>query len=59
MEMVSTQLKLVREPRQTLLSVMQGLKAALKVERKERARRRKETAPCSDYIAVRNTSNLT
>jgi len=48
MDMVSTQLKLVREPLQTLLSVMQGLKAALKVERKERARKRKGTAPCSD-----------
>ena len=52
-------MRLAREPRQTLLSVIQGLKAALKVERRERARSQKETAPCSDYIAAdRNTSNL-
>ena len=48
MEKVSTLLRLAREQQQTLLSVMQGLKAPLKVERRVRARSQKETASCSD-----------
>ena len=47
-KVVITQLMLDREPCKTLLSVNLGLKAALKVERRERARSRKEDVSCFD-----------